>query len=496
MNTVTQTQNSDGSEGLRHDISLLDNVINNTKAIRHEVDRDRAREQLDQFLLEVSCGTLIISDDVINSIDERISKIDNLLSEQISVILHHADFQKLESTWTGLNSLLSYKESDNTNIKIFTATKAELTRDFKVSPDFDQSVLFKKVYEHEFGTLGGTPYSALVGDFLFDNTPTDLYLLEQLSHVSAAAHAPFLSSASSGIFGIDDYTDLHKPRDLQALFNSTDYLRWKRFRDSEDSCYVGLTLPSVIGRLPYGTKTIPVERFNFEEKMVEGRRSHYLWINAAFSLAGVMVRAFEKYGWSTAIRGVEGGGLVDALPTYSYTSISGERVVQCPTEIAITERREKELSELGFIPLVYYKGTEKGVFFSINTPNKPRKYDSEQANANARLAVQLQYIMATSRFAHYIKIMMRNKIGSFTTQLACQNYLQKWVNKYIISDDDASFKSKARFPLRDAKITVVEQPDSPGCYRAVLYLRPHFQLESLSMSLRLVAELPDSGTTG
>lgn len=494
MNTVAKQQNSTSSVALRNDVSLLDNVIDNTKAIRHEVDRDRAREQIDQFLLEVSDGTLVISDDVINSIDERISSIDNLLSEQISAILHQPEFQKLESTWTGISTLLSYKESENIEIKIFTATKAELTRDFKMSPDFDQSALFKKVYEYEFGTLGGTPYSALVGDFLFDNTPSDLYLLEQLSHVAAAAHAPFLSSASSGMFGIDDYTDLNKPRDLQALFNSTDYLRWKRFRDSEDSCYVGLTLPSVIGRLPYSSKTIPVESFNFEEKMVEGKRSQYLWVNAAFSLAGVMVRAFEQFGWCTAIRGVEGGGVVDALPTYSYTSISGERIMQCPTKIAITERREKELAELGFIPLIYYKGTEKAVFFSINTPNKPRKYDSEQANANARLAVQLQYIMATSRFAHYIKIMMRNKLGSFTTQLACQNFIQKWVNQYIISDDNVSFKTKARFPLRDAKVTVLEQPDAPGNYRAVLYLRPHFQLESLSMSLRLVAELPDSSS--
>ncbi|MFP2431135.1 type VI secretion system contractile sheath large subunit [Enterobacter ludwigii] len=496
MNAASQQKTSTSSTGLKNDVSLLDSVIDNTKAIRHEVDRDRAREQLDQFLQEISDGTLVISDDIINGIDERISIIDNLLSEQISVILHHPDFQKIESTWTGLSTLLSYKESDSTSIKIFTATKAELSRDFKVSADFDQSALFRKVYENEFGTLGGTPYSALVGNYLFDNTPGDLYLLEQISHVAAAAHAPFLSSASAGILGLDDYTDLHKPRDLQALFNSTDYLRWKRFRDSEDSCYVGLTLPSVIGRLPYGSKTVSVESFNFEEKMIEGKRNQYLWVNAAFSLAGVMVRAFEEYGWCTAIRGVEGGGLVDALPTYKYTSISGERVVQCPTEIAITERREKELAELGFIPLVYYKGTEKGVFFSVNTPNKPRQYDSEQANANARLAVQLQYIMAISRFAHYIKIIMRNKLGGFTTQLKCQNHLQKWINKYILSEDDAPLKYKAKFPLRDAKVTVVEQPDAPGNYRAILYLRPHFQLESLSMSLRLVAELPDSASGG
>ncbi|MGV3344528.1 type VI secretion system contractile sheath large subunit [Enterobacteriaceae bacterium LUAb1] len=491
MTTQTQTESTLSSVILRSDISLLDSVINNTKAIRNEVDRDRAREQLDQFLAEVADGTLIISNDIINSIDERISIIDNLLSEQISMILHHPEFQKIESTWTGLQSLFNNKETDNTLIKIFNANKADLSRDFKLSSDFDQSALFKKVYEHEYGTLGGIPYAVLVGDYQFDNTPNDLYLLEQLSHVAAAAHAPFLSATAPGMFALDDFSELHKPRDLEALFASTDYLRWKRFRESEDSCYVGLTLPNVIGRLPYGMKTIPVESFNFEEVIDVNQRGNYLWLNAAFALTGQMIKAFEKYNWCTAIRGVEGGGVVDALPTYSYTSVSGERVMQCPTEVAITERREKELAELGFIPLVYYKGTEKAVFFSINSPNLPRNYDDEQANANARLAVQLQYIMATSRFAHYIKIMMRNKIGSFTTAVACQNYLQRWLNDYIVSDDNVSFKYKAMYPLRNAKVTITESPDAPGHFKAILYLRPHFQLETLSMSIRLVAELPE-----
>jgi type VI secretion system protein ImpC len=491
METNTLVESVLPSAHFKSDISLLDSVINNTRAIRHEADRDRVREQLDQFLVEISEGTLVISDDIINSIDERIGIIDNLLSEQISMILHHPDFQKLESTWTGLHTLFNSKETENTQIKVLNASKTELVRDFKLAADFDQSTLFKKIYENEYGTLGGIPYSAMVGDFHFDNTPNDLYLLEQLSHVAAAAHAPFLSSTAPGMFGIDDFSELHKPRDLPALFESTDYLRWKRFRDSEDSCYVGLTLPSVIGRLPYGMKTLPVESFNFEETINVDSRDNYLWVNAAFSLAGQMIKAFEQYGWCTAIRGVEGGGVVDALPTYSYTSVSGDRVMQCPTEVAITERREKELAELGFIPLIYYKGTEKAVFFSINTPNCPRKYDDDQANANARLSVQLQYIMAISRFAHYIKIMMRDKIGSFTTAVSCQNFLQRWLNEYIVSDDNVSFKYKAKYPLRNARVTVTESADEPGNFKAVLYLRPHFQLESLSMSIRLVADLPD-----
>jgi type VI secretion system protein ImpC len=486
-----QTTTSNSSVAFKIDINLLDNVINNTKAIRHEVDRDRVREQLDHFMSEVTEGNLIVSNDIITSINERINIIDNLLSEQISVILHQPEFQKLESTWRGLYTLFNNVETEDVYIKILNASKAELIRDFKLASDFDQSTLFKKVYEYEYGTLGGTPYGVIVGNFDFDNTPGDLHLLEQFSHVAAAAHAPFISSISPGMFGIDDFSELHKPRDLKTLFESTDYLRWKRFRDSEDSCYVGLTLPNVIGRLPYGKKTIPVDSFNFEEVINVDSRNSYLWVNAAFSLAGQMIKAFENYGWCTAIRGVEGGGIVDALPTYSYTSISGERVMQCPTEVAITERREKELSELGFIPLIYYKGTEKAVFFSTNTPNCPRKYNDEQANANARLSIQLQYIMAISRFAHYIKIMMRDKIGSFMTAVSCQNYLQRWLNDYIVSDDSVSFKYKAKYPLRNAKVVVSESASEPGNFKAVLYLRPHFQLESLSMSIRLVAELPE-----
>lgn len=472
--------------------SILDQIIDNTQAIRRETDRDRVKNQLDQFLSEVTSGSLVVSGDLINSIEVRIAAIDALMSEQLSKVLHHSEFQQLESSWTGLKGLLDQSETDNTQIRMLNATKTDLIKDFKSSSDFDQSMLFKNVYEYEYGTFGGEPYSALVGDFDFDNSPEDLYLLEQISHVAAAAHAPFLSSANAGMLGLNEFSELPRPRDMSKLFETSDYLRWKRFRESDDSRYVGLTLPRFIGRLPYGAKTIPVEQFCFEEQVKEEDSNSYLWVNAAYALAGRMVSAFEQHGWCAAIRGVESGGLVEALPTHHYVSISGEKRFQCPTEVAITDRREKELAELGFIPLVYYKGTDYAAFFSVQSPSRPRKYNSDLANSNAKLSTQLQYIMTTSRFAHYLKMIARDKVGSFGSRAECQAYLQSWINQYIVGSDTVGAKIKASHPLREARVDIVEVPGSPGTFRAVAYLRPHFQLEGLSMSLRLVAELPPS----
>ncbi|HGJ5890967.1 MAG TPA: type VI secretion system contractile sheath large subunit [Arsenophonus apicola] len=471
---------------------LLEQIIDATQAVRRDADRSRVKEQLGHFLSEVTAGSLVVSGDLIDSIEVRIAAIDEILSAQLSKVLHHAEFQRLESSWTGLKGLLDKSETDNTRILMLNATKAELVKDFKSAADFDQSMLFKSVYENVYGTFGGEPFSAFVGDFEFDNTPEDLYLLEQISHVAAAAHAPFLSAANAGMIGLNDFSELPRPRDLSKLLETSDYLRWKRFRDSDDSRYVGLTIPHVIGRLPYGAKTVPVEQFCFEEQIEEDNNNSYLWVNAAYSLAGCMVKAFEQYGWCAAIRGIEGGGLVEALPTHHYVSVTGEKKLQCPTEVAISDRREKELAEMGFIPLVYYKGTDYAAFFSVQSPNKPRKYKTELANANSKLSTQLQYIMTTSRFAHYLKVIVRDKVGSFMSRTECQTYLQNWINQYIVGSDTVGAEIKASHPLREARIEVLEVPGSPGTYRAVAYLRPHFQLEGLSMSLRLVADLPPS----
>lgn len=479
------------SDGQVMNESYLDQIIDNTQAIRRESDRGRMKSQLNNFLAEVVSGAVVVSNDIIGSIEERISAIDEVLSNQISLVMHAPEFQKKEASWRGLHKLVQASLTENSQVRLLQCTKQDLIKDFKSASDFDQSMLFKCVYESEYGTFGGVPFSAFVGDFQFDNTPQDIELLEQISHVAAAAHAPFLSAISPGMLSMNDFSDLPRPRDMAKMFDTTDYAKWRSFRQTDDSRYIGLTLPRVLGRMPYGAKTIPVESFGFEEKINEDKvGSDYLWVNSAFELAGRIVDSFEEYGWCASIRGLEGGGLVNALPAYNFVSESGERVMQCPTQIAISDRREKELSDLGFIPLVHCKGTDYAAFFAVQSVNKPRLYNSDQANANARLSSQLQYILVTSRFAHYLKSIVRDKIGSFMSCGECQEYLQKWIMQYVVASDNAGPETKARYPLREASVEVVEVPGRPGSYRAIAYLKPHFQLEGLSMSLRLVADLP------
>lgn len=484
LNNVAESSISD---------DYLNQVIDNTQAIRRESDRDRMKSQLNHFLGEVLSGSVVISSDLIGSIEQRITAIDELLSQQVSLIIHAPEFQKKESSWRGLHKLVQSSVTDNTQIRLLQCTKQDLTKDFKSSSDFDQSMLFKCVYESEYGTFGGTPFSAFVGDFHFDNTPQDINLLEQISHVAAAAHAPFLSAIAPGMLSMNDFSELPRPCDLAKLFDTTDYTRWRSFRLNEDSRYIGLTLPRVLGRVPYGSKTIPAETFTFEEQIRENETGcDYLWMNSAWELAGRIIESFEEYGWCASIRGVEGGGLVKSLPAYNYISGSGERTMQCPTQVAISDRREKELSDLGFIPLVHCKGTDYAAFFAVQSINKARLYNSDQANANARLSSQLPYILATSRFAHYLKSIVRDKVGSFMSRAECEEYLQKWIMQYVVASDNAGPETKARYPLREAKVEVVEVPGLPGTYRAIAWLKPHFQLEGLSMSLRLVADLPSA----
>ncbi|WP_420838406.1 type VI secretion system contractile sheath large subunit [Citrobacter gillenii] len=472
---------------------FLNQVIDNTQAIRRESDRERMKLQLNNFLAEVLSGSVIISSDLVGSIEQRITAIDELLSAQMSLIIHSPEFQKKESSWRGLHKLVQSSVTENTQVRLLQCTKQDLIKDFKSASDFDQSTLFKCVYESEYGTFGGTPFSAFVGDFQFDNTPQDINLLEQISHVAAAAHAPFLSAIAPGMLSMNEFSELPRPRDLAKMFETTDYARWRSFRQNDDSRYIGLTLPNVLARIPYGAKTIPAETFNFEERIQEdGGSRDYLWMNAAWELAGRIVESFEEFGWCASIRGVEGGGLVKSLPSYTYVSDSGERIMQCPTQIAISDRREKELSELGFIPLVHCKGTDYAAFFAVQSINKPRLYNSDEANANARLSSQLPYLLATSRFAHYLKSIVRDKVGCFMSRAECEIYLQKWIMQYVVASDNAGPETKARYPLREAKIEVVEVPGFPGTYRAIAWLKPHFQLEGLSMSLRLVADLPSA----
>ncbi|MBP2310097.1 MULTISPECIES: type VI secretion system contractile sheath large subunit [Azospirillum] len=472
--------------------SLLDRMMVEGKMAREEGQRPYARDLLSEFVDQVVAETGdAVAVDVVEAINHRIAQIDELISLQLNEVLHHEDFQKLEATWRGLNYLVMNSETGTQlKIRVLNSSRKDLQKDLDSAVEFDQSALFKMVYEAEYGTLGGTPYSVLIGDYEFGRHPQDMSLIEKISNVAAAAHAPFIAAASPKMFDMDSFSELSGPRDLSKIFETAEMVKWRSFRASEDSRYVALVMPHTLLRLPYGPKTVPVEGVNFVED-VDGRdHSKYLWGNASWALGVRITEAFSKYGWTAAIRGVEGGGRVGGLPTHTFKTDEGDVALKCPTEIAITDRREKELNDLGFISLVHCKNTDYAAFFGGQTANKPKVYNTNEANANARLSAMLPYMLVSSRFAHYLKVMLRDKIGSFATRGNVQSYLNTWIGNYILLDDDASQDMKARFPLREARVDVYEVPGRPGVYRANVFLRPHFQLEELSASIRLVAELP------
>ena len=475
------------------DDNLLERILGEGRLARDESQTERAKDMIGEFVQQVMQGQMVVSKNIETSINSRIAAIDSLVSAQLNEIMHAEEFQKLEASWRGLQHLVFESETGTMlKIRVLNSSKKDLLRDMERAPEFDQSALFKKIYEEEFGTFGGSPIGALIGDYEFSNHPQDISLLEKVSQVAAAAHAPFISAAAPQLFGWDSFSDLQEVRDLAKIFDRTEYAKYRSFRESEDSRYVGLTLPHTLMRLPYGKETVPTETFNFEEDVDGTDHKKYLWGNAAYSFGTRMTESFAMYHWSVAIRGVEGGGLVQGLPTHTFRTDEGEVALKCPTEIAITDRREKEFSDLGFIPLVHCKGTDYAAFFGAQSMNKPVKYDSDAANANARLSTQLQYMMAVSRFAHYLKAMMRDKIGSFMSRTDCERFLNQWITNYVTADDNASPATKAQYPLREASVEVVEVPGKPGVYRAIAFLKPHFQLDELSVSLRLVAELPQS----
>jgi type VI secretion system protein ImpC len=483
-----------GTPAANSEPSLLDQIIGQSRVAKTDTEHDRAKDIISELVREVLQGTVIVSDNLSATIDARVAELDQLISDQLSEVMHAAEFQRLESSWRGLHYLCKHSSTNESlKIKVLQASKKELVKDFKTAIDFDQSALFKKVYEEEFGTFGGAPFGALIGDFEVTRQPEDMYFVEQMSHVAAAAHAPYIGSASPELFGLEGYTDLGKPRDLSKVFDTVEYAKWKSFRESEDARYVGLTLPRFLGRLPYNPKDgTTVEGFNYVEDVDGSDHGKYLWVNTAYAFGARLTAAFESYGWCAAIRGVEGGGLVEDLPTHTFKTDDGEVALKCPTEISITDRREKELSDLGFMPLVHCKNTDYAAFFGAQSAQKAKKFESDAANANAVLSAQMQYIFAVSRVAHYLKAMMRDKIGSFASAGNVEEFLNRWISQYVLLDDGASQEAKAQFPLREASVKVTEVPGKSGTYRAVAFLRPHFQLDELSVSLRLVAELPSS----
>lgn len=449
---------------------------------------------------------------LIQGIQERIQEIDEQLTAQVNQVIHDPKLQRLEATWNGLHYLVYKSETGpRLKLKLLVVTKKELEDDLKKAVDHDQSALFKKIYEEEYGTFGGHPFSMLVSGEEFGVSGDDVQTLEKVSHVAAASHAPFLAGASPVLFELgDDFSGLGKPRDLSKVFEIPDELRirFNEFRDSEDSRYVALTVPRVLIRKPFDSDTNPVDRFVFDENVVgddggvenvDGTKHYdlakidhakYVWGSAAWVLAARITHAFSVYSWTGAIRGVEGGGLVEGLPIHTFKTDEGEVAMKGPTEVAITDRRERELDVLGFIGLCHRKSSAQAAFFGGQTTQRPKIYDLPEANANAALSSRLPYILAASRFAHYLKAIVREKVGSFETADTLGRYLNRWIGNYVLGRDDAGQEMKAQYPLREARVDVTEIPGKPGAYNAVVFLRPHFQLEELTTSIRLVAELP------
>lgn len=459
---------------------------------------DQAREAVDLAVKTLAeqalASSFTMSDDAYKSIEAIIGAIDTKLSEQINLILHHQDFQKLESAWRGLHHLVSNTETDDKlRIRVMDVSKEDLRRTLRryKGIGWDQSPFFKRIYEEEYGQLGGEPYGCLVADYYFDHTPPDVELLGSLAKISAAAHAPFIAGASPSVLQMDSWQELANPRDLSKIFQNLEYAPWNGLRNSEDARYVGLAMPRFLSRLPYGIKTNPVDEFDFEEDTDGADHRKYVWSNAAYAMAVNINRSFKLYGWCTLIRGVESGGVVENLPCHTFPTDDGGLDMKCPTEIAISDRREAELSKNGFISLVHRKNTDYAAFIGAQSMQKPAEYYDADATANANLSARLPYLFACSRFAHYLKCIVRDKIGAFKEREDMQRWLNEWIMNYVDADPaNSSQETKARRPLAAAEVVVEDMEGNPGYYSAKFFLRPHFQLEGLTVSLRLVARLP------
>ena len=491
---MSQSQSTAGASTTVEDLGLLDKVVAATK----QTEPDHAQDLVKTLVQQALGGTVRFDKNVGRSIDQAVALIDRQISAQLNAIMHHPRFLQLEGTWRGLKHLVSSSETGTgLKIRVLNASKRDISRDLGRAVEFDQSQLWKKIYESEFGTPGGEPYGALIGDYEWTNHPEDIDALRLISNIAAGAFAPFISAAGAGMFGFENWTELGRPRDLAKIFDTQEYTKWRSFRDSEDSRFVSLVMPRTIARLPYGAATKPVDEFDYEEAPSDERgaarpmrHDEYCWMNAAYVMGARLTDAFAKTGFCVAIRGAEGGGKVENLPAHVFKSDDGDLDTKCPTEIGITDRREFELSNLGFLPLCHYKNEDYAVFFGGQTVQKPRKYDRPEGTANAAISARLPYIMASGRFAHYLKVMARDKIGSFMEASNVEQWLNRWISNYVNGNENAGQEMKARFPLRAAQVEVREIPGKPGSYNAIAHLRPWLQMEELTTAIRMVARIP------
>jgi type VI secretion system protein ImpC len=494
--TNPSTQVQPGAEAQAFEVSEFSSLLQREFKPKSDQAKEAVESAVRTLAEQALEHTALISRDVLKSIESMIAAIDLKLSEQINRIIHHPEFQQLESAWRGLHYLVNNTETDEMlKIRVMNISKNELRktlRKFKGTA-WDQSPIFKKMYEEEFGQFGGEPYGCLVGDYYFDHSPPDVEMLRGMSQIAAAAHCPFLAAAAPTLMQMDSWQELSNPRDLTKIFQTPEYAAWRSLRESEDSRYLGLAMPRFLARRPYGAKSDPVEEFDFEEDVEGVDHNKYCWANSAYAMATNINMAFKLYGWCTRIRGVESGGAVENLPTHTFPTDDGGVDMKCPTEIAISDRREAELAKNGFMPLIHKKNSDFAAFIGAQSLQKPAEYDDPDATANANLATRLPYLFATCRFAHYLKCMVRDKIGSFKERTDMQKWLQKWIIGYVDGDPKNSTEdTKARRPLAAAEVLVEEIEDNPGYYAAKFFLRPHYQLEGLTVSLRLVSKLPSA----
>ena len=491
-----ETEAAGGAEATAFGSSDFENLLQKEFRPKSDQAKSAVEQAVKTLAAQALANTALVSDDALRTIEGIVSEIDKKLTEQVNLILHHEEFQQLESAWRGLHYLVNNTETDEMlKIRVMSISKKEIhktLRKFKGTA-WDQSPIFKKVYEEEFGQFGGEPYGSLVADYHFDHSPPDVELLGEMAKIAAAAHAPLITGASPTLFQMDSWSELANPRDLTKIFQTPEYVAWRSLRESEDSKYVGMAMPRFLGRLPYGSKTDPVEAFAFEEETDGSDHSKYGWVNAAYGMAVNINRSFKEYGWCSRIRGIESGGAVENLPSHTFPTDDGGVDMKCPTEIAISDRRESELANNGMMPLIHRKNSDLAAFIGAQSLHKPAEYDDADASANAQLAARLPYLFATCRFAHYLKCIVRDKVGSYKSRDDMQEWLQKWINQYVDFNSETSPESvKAAQPLAAAEVVVEEIEGNPGYYSSKFFLRPHYQLEGLSVSLRLVSKLPSA----
>jgi type VI secretion system protein ImpC len=491
---MAETQNQGALQGVAYEGGDFAALL--TKQFKPKTEEAKSAVQAAVLTLaqQALADAKLISGDVVKTIEAMIAEIDKKLSAQVNEILHHAEFQQLEGSWRGLHYLVNNTETDEMlKIRVMNISKTDLGKTLKryKGAAWDQSPIFKKVYEEEFGQFGGEPFGCLVGDYYFDHGPVDVELLGEMAKISSSAFAPFICAAAPTLMQMNSWQELSNPRDVTKIFSTPEYAGWRSLRESEDSRFIGLAMPRFLARLPYGSKTNPVEAFDFEEDTGNAEHNKYTWANSAYAMAVNINRSFKLYGWCARIRGVESGGAVEGLPTHTFPTDDGGVDMKCPTEIAITDRREAELTKNGFMPLLHRKNSDVAAFIGAQSLNKPAEYDDPDATANAALAARLQYMFACARFSHFLKCMVRDKVGSFRERADMEKWLNGWIMNYVDGDPaNSSETTKAQKPLAAAEVVVEEIPGAPGYYSSKFFLRPHYQLEGLTVSLRLVSKLP------